>query len=45
MNNYNKDEFESMIQKSLMNIDIKKQIQSWDKTNVKKVTKTTPYKF
>ena len=26
-------------------IDIKKQIQSWDKTNVKKVTKTTPYKF
>ena len=26
-------------------IDIKKQIQSWDKTKVKKVTKTTPYKF
>ncbi len=26
-------------------IDIKKQIQSWDKTNIKKVTKTTPYKF
>ncbi len=26
-------------------IDIKKQIQSWDKTNIKKITKTTPYKF
>ena len=26
-------------------IDIKKQIQSWDKTNKRKLLKTTPYKF
>ena len=27
------------------NVDIKKQIQNWDKINRKKILKTTPYKF